>query len=295
MQKITITAADGYELSALYAVPTGDSIGTVVLSSATAVRKEFYLHFARFLVQNGYRVLLYDYRGVGESAHGSLKKSKSFMHEWGVQDMNAVLDWLVHEKHLTDIVWMGHSIGAQLAGFLNNSHHVRKVIAINAALGYWGYFPFPRNIIVWTLWYIISPVLTKIYGYGTMKKVGWGEDLPKNVLLEWRKWCMSKSYYKDFLRSYFKTDAFHHFTIPITAVYMSDDFIANDKTVPLMMQFFPNAPIEILKIPVEKLTSKKVGHMGVFRRRFDKNLWPILVDLIEKAPAQQFVPHRQAV
>lgn len=292
MQKITITAMDGYELSALYAVPTGDSIGTVVLSSATAVKKEFYLHFARFLVQNGYRVLLYDYRGVGESAPCNLRKSKSFMHEWGIKDMNAVLDWLVEEKKLTDIVWMGHSIGAQLAGFLENSQHVKKVIAINAALGYWGYFPFPRNIIVWTLWYVISPVLTKIYGYGTMKKVGWGENLPKNVLLEWRRWCMSKSYYKDFLRAYFKADTFNNFKIPITAVYTSDDFIANDKTVPLMMKFFPNAPVEIMKIPVEKLTANKVGHMGIFRRRFDKNLWPLLVDLIEKRPAQSLLSHQ---
>ncbi|WP_153801059.1 alpha/beta hydrolase family protein [Foetidibacter luteolus] len=283
MQNIIITAADGYQLGALYATPPGESTGTVVISSATAVKKEFYLHFARFLVQNGYRVLLYDYRGVGESAPANLKASTSYMHDWGIKDMNAVLGFLVNEKKLTGIIWLGHSIGAQLTGFLENSHHVKKVIAINAALGYWGYFPFPKNIIVCLLWYIISPVLTKLYGYGTMKAVGWGENLPRNVLMEWRKWCMSKYYFRSFLMNYLNTDAFHQFTTPITSIYTSDDFIANDKTVPLMMQFFPNAPVEVIKINVKKHTAKKVGHMGIFSRKFNKDLWPLLVEVMERA------------
>ena len=104
MQKIIITAADGYQLSALYAEPVRESIGTIILSSATGIKKEFYINFARFLVQNGYRVLLYDYRGIGESAPVNLKTSQSYMHEWGTLDMNAVLDFMVNEKGLNDII-----------------------------------------------------------------------------------------------------------------------------------------------------------------------------------------------
>jgi predicted alpha/beta hydrolase len=53
MEKITITAADGYQLSALYAGPVGESTGAIILSSATGIRKEFCINFAQFLVQNG--------------------------------------------------------------------------------------------------------------------------------------------------------------------------------------------------------------------------------------------------
>jgi predicted alpha/beta hydrolase len=282
MQKITITAADGYRLSALYATPVGDSIGNIILSSATGIKKEFYINFAQFLVQNGYRVLFYDYRGIGESAPDSLKTSASYMHEWGTLDMNAVLDYMVNEKKLTDIIWVGHSVGAQLVGFVEHRQHIKKVIAISAAFGYWGYFPFPVKWLIWGLWFFIGPLMVKVYGYGAMKKIGWGENLPRNMMKEWREWCLSKTYFTCLLKSKLRTDKFYRFTTPITAVYISDDYLANDKTVPLMMGFFPNSPFEILKIQVEKHTALKVGHTGIFRRKFENNLWPLLVGIIER-------------
>jgi predicted alpha/beta hydrolase len=282
MQEITITAADGYQLSALYSTPVGKTTGTIILSSATGIKKEFYINFTRFLVQNGYNVLLYDYRGIGHSAPNNLKTSCSYMHEWGTMDMNAVLDFIVTEKGFTDIIWVGHSVGAQLVGFLEHREHVKKVVAISSALGYWGYFPFPVKWLIWGLWYFIGPLMVKIYGYGAMQKIGWGENLSRNMMKEWREWCLSKNYFTGLLQEKLHMDKFYHFTTPISAVYISDDYIANDKTVPLMMKFFPNAPQEILKIQVEQYTKFKVGHTGIFRRKFEKNLWAVLVGVIER-------------
>ena len=281
MKKIIINAPDGYPLSALLGEPDNTSMGTIVISAATGVRKEFYINFARFLIDQGYCVLLYDYRGIGGSAPADIKSSLIYMHEWGTQDMNAVLNYLVTGKGLTDIIWLGHSIGAQLVGLLENRTNVRKVISINAALGYWGYFPYPMKLVVWLLWYIIGPLLIKIYGYGVMKKIGWGENLPRNVILEWRSWCMSKTYYMDFLKTCIQTDRFYNFTIPITAIYTSDDYIANDKTASLMMQFFPNAPWKLIKLEVNKYTTHKVGHTGIFRKRFETVFWPWLLRVIQ--------------
>jgi predicted alpha/beta hydrolase len=281
MQNIIITAADGYQLSALYSTPVGKTTGAIILSSATGIKKEFYINFTRFLVQNGYNVLLYDYRGIGQSAPNNLKTSCSYMHEWGTMDMNAVLDFMVHEKGFTDIIWVGHSVGAQLVGFLEHREHVKKVVAISSALGYWGYFPFPVKWLIWSLWYFIGPLMVKVYGYGAMQKIGWGENLSRNMMKEWREWCLSKNYFTGLLQEKLHMDKFYQFTTPISAVYISDDYIANDKTVPLMMKFFPNAPQEILKIQVEQYTKFKVGHTGIFRRKFEKNLWAVLMGVIE--------------
>ena len=128
MDKIIITAADGYRLSALFGKPVSAVNGTIILSAAAGVKKEFYLNFARFLINHGYRVLLYDYRGIGESAPVSLKASTIYIHEWGTHDMNAVLDYLVDEGY-SGIIWLGHSIGAQLVGLLKNKEYVQKVIS----------------------------------------------------------------------------------------------------------------------------------------------------------------------
>jgi predicted alpha/beta hydrolase len=252
MEKIIITATDGYELSALYASATDLCKGNIILSSATGIKKEFYINFSRYLIQNGYNVLLYDYRGIGGSAPQNLKASLSYMHEWGTKDMNAALNYMVNIKGLKDIIWLGHSVGAQLVGFLDNQHHVRKVIAINAAFGYWGYFPFPMKWVIWGLWYFVGPLMVKVYGYGVMQKIGWGENLSRNMMKEWRQWCLSKTYFTGCLQQQLHTDKFYGFTTPITAVYISDDFIANDKTVPLMMKFFPDSPQKILKLSVKE-------------------------------------------
>lgn len=283
MKKITIIAPDGHPLSALFGEPVSRYAGVIIISSATGIRKEFYINFARYLVENGYYVLLYDYRGIGESAVADIRTSRAYMHEWGTQDMNAVLNYLVLSRGFTGIIWLGHSIGAQLVGLLENRYHVKKVISINAALGYWGYFPYPMKAVVWLLWYIIGPVLISLYGYGEMKLIGWGENLPRNVILEWRSWCISKTYYMDFLKQKIQTDRFYNFTIPITAVYTSDDYIANDKTASLMMEFFPNAPCKLIKLEVRKFTKYKVGHTGIFRKRFESALWPWLLNTIHES------------
>ena len=281
MKKITITASDGYQLGAMIAKPIEESSQTIIISSATGIKKEFYINFAQFLVNNGYNVLIFDYRGIGESAPDDLKLSDAFMHDWGILDMNAALNYMVEVQNLTNIVWIGHSVGGQLVGFLEKREHIKHIISISAALGYWGYFPFPMKAVVWTLWYVISPVLTKLYGYGTLKKVGWGENLSKNTFLEWRGWCMNKDYYGKFLQEKLHTDKFYDFTVPITAVYLSDDYIANDITAPLMSKFYPNSTFDVLKLQVKRYTSHKVGHSGIFKKKFKNSLWPVLVDIVE--------------
>lgn len=282
MEEIVIIAEDGYQLSALQSIPVEECCGRIILSSATGIKKEFYINFAQFLVQKGYCVLLYDYRGIGKSAPKDLKKSNSYMHEWGTKDMNAALNYMVNEKGFTDIIWVGHSVGAQLIGFLDNRQHIKKIVSISAALGYWGYFHFPSKWLIWWLWYFLAPLMIKIYGYGAMQKIGWGENLSRNMLMEWREWCLSKTYFMGLLEQKIGMDKFYDFTTPITAIYMSDDYIANDKTVTLMMRFFPNSPQKILKFYVGEHTNEKVGHMGVFRKKFETTLWPLLADVIEK-------------
>lgn len=282
MEKIIIKAEDGFLLSAIYACPAGGAEDTIVISAATGVKKEFYINFANYLLHKKYAVMLFDYRGIGASVPCKLNKLNASMLDWGTKDMKAIVNYLVHQKNITDIIWVGHSVGAQLIGFLNNQQHIKKVIAINSALGYWGYFPFPKKWFIWSLWYFVGPAMVKIYGYGPMRKIGWGENLAPVMMKQWRSWCLSKTYFKHSLLSILKQDKFYQFTRPITSIYTSDDFIANDKTVPLMMDFFPNAPKRILKLPVEEYTNEKVGHIDIFRKKFSGKLWPWLLNIIER-------------
>lgn len=280
MEKITIIPADGYQLTAIQMKPVAAVSGYTIINSATGVKKEFYLRFAEYLVQNGYAVLLYDYRGIGESAPKDLRTLQTSMHEWATKDMNAVLDYAVNEKSWANIIWIGHSVGSQLMGLLTNKHHIKKVLAINSSTGYWAYFTFPYNWIVLLVW-TIGAITTKTMGYAPMNRFGWGEPLPAGVFYEWCKWCHSKYHFKEFLIKHTGQPLFYDFSTPIVAIYTSDDYIANDKTVPALLSFYPNAPQKNIKINIGDYGEKKVGHTGIFRKRFEKNLWPLIVGEIE--------------
>jgi predicted alpha/beta hydrolase len=104
MESICFTAADGFVLKALWAVPVAAHKGTIIINAATGVKKEYYLRFTQYLVQNGYKVFLYDYRGIGESAPETLKGFKAMMHEWGTLDMNAALNYVVKEKNIGEVI-----------------------------------------------------------------------------------------------------------------------------------------------------------------------------------------------
>ncbi len=63
---IRIKAEDGLELAASY-FDHPQAKAAVLICCATAVRQRFYWPFARWLNQAQYKVLTFDYRGIGES------------------------------------------------------------------------------------------------------------------------------------------------------------------------------------------------------------------------------------
>jgi predicted alpha/beta hydrolase len=281
MEKIKFTAQDGYILHGIWLVPVEKFKDTTIINAATGVKKEFYLRFAHYLVQNGYRVLLYDYRGIGASAPANLKSFKANMHEWGTLDMNAALNYVLTEKKAEDVIWIGHSVGAQMMGLLNNRHTIKKVLAINSSTGYWNYFTPPYNLLVIFLWIVVGPALTILHGYAPLQKIGWGQPLPWGVYFEWRKWCLTKKHFTKFLLQQIGATTFTDFIAPITAIYTSDDYIANKTTVAKLLEFYPNSKIKTICIKPNDFCLQKIGHTGIFRKQCEKDLWPMIVNEIE--------------
>lgn len=69
------TAADGFVLGGFTwrrALPDIQR-PVVILNAATSVHCRHYSRFAAYLFANGFDVITYDYRGIGESRRGSIK------------------------------------------------------------------------------------------------------------------------------------------------------------------------------------------------------------------------------
>ena len=58
--------------------PSGHVRGTLMVNPATAVPQTYYGRFAQWSAQRGFRVVTFDYRGIGASLHGSTQWQHGF-------------------------------------------------------------------------------------------------------------------------------------------------------------------------------------------------------------------------
>ena len=100
---ISFPAADGYLLGASLFLPRGAKRHAVLINSATAVPRKIYRGFAGYLAGRGCAVLIYDYRGVGDSRQKamvgynqpkSLVGFKASMSDWAALDVAAAVAWM---------------------------------------------------------------------------------------------------------------------------------------------------------------------------------------------------------
>ena len=233
----------------------------LLVSSATAVPRQFYRRFAWYARKQSYTVLTYDYRGVGGSRPASLRGFEARMRDWGLLDMAGVIGWIESELKPRRLYAVGHSVGGQLIGLAENADRVDKLVTLSAQSGYWkaqGGFEKQRVRFLVT---VLIPSLSRAVGYLPWSKLGAGEDLPKGVALEWARWCRLPNYLLD--DSSLPLERYQRFTTPVLAYSVADDDWGTARAVDDMMRAYPN--LERRHIEPKRYNLDKVGHMGFFK------------------------------
>ena len=276
-EKLKIECEDGVELSAILLIPSGQPKAVVQINSATAVPKEYYLPFANYLVENGFVVCVFDYRGVCESTpEGGLRGCKYDYVMLGQLDMPAVLEYL--ESQFPDLpkLIMGHSVGGQKVGMMPNHHRIKGMVTFATSVGYWGFMPWKYRIQAHFFFQIFTPISNLLFGYVAAKRLGLMEDLPKQIVLDWRNWCSVPEYFFNKKYAYDSADKgfFQDLTFPIQVYWTTDDPISNARSVPMFWKHVKSSGgIKIDCITPREIGVKKIGHFGFFRRKFKETLW----------------------
>jgi alpha-beta hydrolase superfamily lysophospholipase len=109
---VTLTTADGLELSAWYVPAIGTltpptESATIILAHGLLERKESMKHLVPWLHEAGYNVMLLDFRGHGESDQQPTTVGRE-----EVMDLQAALDWLEAEGVGDRVGGLGMSMGA---------------------------------------------------------------------------------------------------------------------------------------------------------------------------------------
>lgn len=276
-EKVHLYCRDGYCLTGSFyqhqsSVPTLP----ILICPATGIRQRFYQAFATWLFEQGYDVLCFDFRGIGESLHGKLKDSQASIQDWGMLDIPTAIDYLLQRTQKSQVLMIGHSAGGQLLGVVPNYHRVAKLVAVAGSTGY------VKGLSGQTKWFapvmfnVLFPFSSQLFGYGASRWIGMGENLPKAVARQWREFCSQAGYIENALGKSIFHDFHDKIQIPMTAIHAIDDEIATKTNVEDLLRLYPNAQKKRIELAPNEWQHQEIGHMAWFKRSH-QNLWPLVL------------------
>lgn len=268
-----IPARDGHALSGALYRSDGESRGVVVINAAIAVPQRFYRHFAEGLAEAGFTAVTYDYRGVGASRPERLRGFPATARDWALLDMAGVVDWVGAELDPERLFFVGHSLGGQVAGLLDNSSSIHGMATMSAQSGHWRLQGDEQRLVVLLHTWVTLPLLSRLFGYMPWGLLGSGEDLPKHAALEWAGWCRHRRYILG--DPTLPLDRYQKFTAPVLAYSFGDDKWGTARSVDFMMRAYPN--VERRHVEPADFDLDAIGHVGFFRPA-SQRLWLDLVD-----------------
>jgi predicted alpha/beta hydrolase len=266
----TISACDGYRLAATVFV-AANLQAVVLINSAAALPRNIYRGFAEYLAQRGFAVLTYDYRGIGCSRPASLRGYKARMRDWATQDVAGPVDHARQTWPQLPLKFVGHSFGGQALGLIPNNSEVARALLVASQAGTWRLIQSPEHYRVYLMMTEIGPIVA--HGLGYMPgKIGLGEDLPKDVFLEWAGWVASARYFFDDT-TLTELKNFPRYRRPLRAIGLDDDPWATRPATDLFVSGFAGAPIDRVQIVPRDVGAARIGHFGFFRPDHRDTLW----------------------
>ncbi|HHO58646.1 MAG TPA: alpha/beta fold hydrolase [Thiotrichales bacterium] len=276
----SIRTQKGRVLSAVVYTPE-QTRATILIVPAIGASQKYYSAFALWLAAKGYLVATFDYSGMGQSLSCELKKLDVNVIDWAENDCSAMVEALSEMLPGGPLYWVGHSLGGQTLGFINNTALVSKAITIAAGSGYWRENSPALKKRAWLLWYFAAPVMTKIFGYFPGKRLNMVGDLPRGVIEQWRRWCLHPQYMLGVEGDAVKKK-FDAIDIPITAISFTDDELMSAKNVASLHSFYSNAPKTMIRLSPQEVGVERIGHFGFFKDCYQQTLWQnIFLPLIE--------------
>jgi len=280
-----IPALDGLPLGATVFEPSGPRSArdrkAIFMASATGVKRERYRPFALHLARQGWSVVTFDYRGIGDSRGGDLRTLDHTMFEWGSKDVAGVIDWIEKTWAPSRLAAVAHSIGGQVLPFAPNSGRVDALLMIGSQKGYWkiwGGF----NAYICRGFFRSIPILVKLLGYYPLSFAGC-EDLPPRAAVEWGRWGL----YHDFVDEDGRSLNFHHarFRAPILALSFSDDPYAPPAAVEKLLEFYASSEREHRHFQPADLGVTEFGHSGFFTNPARAPLWEQALEWLGRVTA----------
>ncbi len=289
-----LVADDGRHLAATWTEPPqGTARAVALVSSAAGVPRGYYRAFGEWMASRGYAVLTYDYRGIGGSRRGPMRRESASMRDWAVLDMSAALA-AVEARRATQclpLLLVGHSFGGNAIAFARGVERADALLNVGSQLGEPRLYPGVYRLKAEFFFRAWLPAGVALFGHLPGWALGPGaRPLPAGVARQWARWGLTRGWaYADAaMREHRSASAL---CVPVHLWHVSDDLTyAPAAAVDALAAEFRNAAVQRHGVSPADVGLKTLGHFGAFRRDPGARLWEKLL-----APIEQVTPALQGL
>ena len=120
---------------------------------------------------------------------------------------------------------------------------------------------------------VLVPMATWLCGYFPGRRLRSIGDLPKGVILQWRRWCLNPRYGMG-AEGAAAEQSYAAVRFPIVAYSLADDELMTLQGIERLNGFYAQAPSKVETIAPQDVHAARIGHFGFFRPAFRASLWP---------------------
>ena len=277
MKELILSTSDHIPLSVKVFEPEISNGKLLLINSATGVKQQIYFSFSKYFAENGFTVITYDYRGIGESKPKKMRGFDASMRTWGTVDFTTLTDFIQIEYPTYTKFSLGHSVGALILGMNDYSKNFEKFIFVGTQDAYIGNLTFSVAATALLGFGFALPVMTHFFGYFPAHRFGLGESLPKGVAFDWQTLILNQ---KSTSKLYEKIGGNSSKDLNQEAfiIHAEDDTWVTQKGMTnLLNNVYPNMKTTYREIKTSESEKGEIGHVNFFRS-FNKNLWKIVLD-----------------
>jgi predicted alpha/beta hydrolase len=144
-------------------------------------------------------------------------------------------------------------------------------LLVAAQAGYWRLFHAPEKYRVYLLMRLFGVPVAHVLGY-VPGRIGLGEDMPRDVFLEWTDWVSLPRYFFDD-PTLTETANFSRYRGALRAICLTDDPWATAPAVDLLCSRFTGTAAQRVDIDPRRVGAERIGHFGFFRPEHRAALW----------------------
>lgn len=271
MQTFDVQTQDGFSLTATRFDPPGASRGAILIVPAMGAAQSFYAPFAEWLAEQGWLTLTFDYRGMGASRRSPLRGFDTDLSTWATQDCAAMVAVIQQLAPHVPLLWIGHSLGGQIAGMVPGIERFSQILTIASGSGYWRQNAPPLKRRVLLLWYVLAPLLTASCGYFPGKRLKMVGDLPAGVIRQWRRWCLHPEYLM--AEGEPMRQRYQQLQLPIAGLSFTDDELMTPAGIEALHALYSGSRAALEHIAPDTTGMRRIGHFGFFRPESREPLW----------------------